>query len=383
MSSEAPRNNWFEDHPGKTKLLVFVFCLLLVEGIVRIVVWAGLLPYERYPTSREPQYWSYIDPVVGIWRHPHADFVDMGRCYTAHYTSNSVGARDRERAIELDARRRVVVLGDSFVEGYGYDESSRFTEILEEKSGIEFMNWGTSGAFGTIQEWLLYESKVKAYDHSDVMLFLLPDNDFKDNDPSEYGSDTYRPYLRKDGEEYEVYYPVAFEDRFTASRTMGQVIKNTLDNSVYILNALRLANRIVKDRSKAAIPGAPKPTYEQYSDEDLEVFLYALGEIALATEVKRLHLFLIPRPQDMAHAETVGYDFELVRELEAFAGRYGHVEFLDLLPGMLAYAKDEGLDFEDFTLGCDGHWGRHGHEATAELVFDYFESAGSPTPRNP
>ena len=233
MSSNDRRDNWFEHNPGKTKLLVLLVCLLLIEGMVRIVVWAGLLPYERYPTSREPQYWAYIDPVVGIWRHPYADFVDEGRCYTTHYTSNSVGARDRDRAVESDANRRV------------------------------------------------------------------------------------------------------------------QVIKNTLDNKIYILNALRLGNRIVKDRSKALIPGAPEPTYEQYSEEDLEIFLYALGKIAEATEGKRLHLFLIPRAQDMAHAETVGYDFE------------------------------------DYTLGCDGHRGQHGHEATAALVFDYFATVGSPTPRSP
>lgn len=380
MSNETHANNWFEENPGKTKLILLAVCLLLLEGILRVVVFAGLLPYERYPTSREPQYWAYIDPVVGMWRHPHSNFVDEGRCYTAHYTSNSIGARDRERSVESDADRRFVVLGDSFVEGYGYDESARFTELLENRSGIEFLNWGTSGAFGTIQEWLLYESKVKAYDHSDVMLFLLPDNDFKDNDPSEYGGDTYRPYLRKVGKEYEVYYPVPFEDRDTSSRTAGQVIKNTLDNKVYILNALRLANRIVKDRSNAAIPGTPKPTYQQYSEEDLDVFLYALGKIADATLGARLHLFLIPRMQDMAHATQTGYDFELVRELDAFASRYGHVEFMDLLPGMLAYADKNGLEFEDFTLGCDGHWGQHGHEATAVLVFDYLESAGIVAP---
>jgi hypothetical protein len=38
---------WFEANPGKTKLLVLVICLLLVEGLVRLVISTGLLPYER------------------------------------------------------------------------------------------------------------------------------------------------------------------------------------------------------------------------------------------------------------------------------------------------------------------------------------------------
>ena len=152
MTGTTRDDNWFEANRGKTRLIVIVICLLFIEGTVRLAVALDLLPYERYPTSREPQYWAYIDPVVGMWRRPHADFVDEGRCYTTHYTSNSAGARDRERSVESSAERRVVVLGDSFVEGYGYDETQRFTELLEARTGIEFMNWGTSGAFGTIQE---------------------------------------------------------------------------------------------------------------------------------------------------------------------------------------------------------------------------------------
>lgn len=375
MDNEARESNWVQANPGKSKLIVLTICLLFIEGVVRLAVWTGLLPYERYPTSREPQYWAYIDPVVGMWRHPHADFVDEGRCYTTHYTSNSAGARDRESTIASDAPRRVVVLGDSFVEGYGYNDTSRFTELLEERSGIEHLNWGTSGAFGTIQEWLLYESKVKHYSHTDVMLFILPDNDFKDNDPTEYSSDTYRPYLKRTDSGFDVYYPIPFEQRDTASRTIGAVIKNTLDNEIHILNALRLANRIAKDSSQAILPGAPKPSYDQYDDDDLEVFLYALQRLTDATGGRRLHLFLIPRAQDMSHVQRNGYDFALIKELEAFADRNDHVGFLDLLPGLLAYAENNDLEFEDYTLGCDGHWGQRGHEATAEIIYEHLYEA--------
>jgi len=370
MASRGADQSWVDANPGKTKLIVLLICLLLIEGMIRICVWAGLLPYEHYPTSREPQYWAYIDPVVGIWRYPHGSYVDEGRCFTATYSSNSVGARDRERSKSSDAERRVIVLGDSFVEGYGYDETRRFTELLEERTGVEHLNWGTAGGFGTIQEWLLYENIAREYDHSDVMLFILPDNDFEDNDPSEYPADAYRPYLSRTEDGFAVYYPVEFDERYTASRQMSTVIKNTLDNEIYILNLLRWVNRAVKDRSRALVPGRPRPTYEKYAAEDLEIFLYALERLVDAVEGRRLYLYLIPRVTDMEYARDIGYEFALVDELSRFADGFDNVEFMDLLPRLVAHIEENDLDLEAYTLGCDHHWGRLGHEVTADIVYE-------------
>lgn len=370
MPSKEAKQSWVEANPGKTKLIVLAICLLLIEGVVRVCVWAELLPYERYPTSREPQYWAYIDPVVGIWRYPNASYVDEGRCFTTSYTSNSVGARDRERSKSSVAERRVLVLGDSFVEGYGYDETRRFTELLEERTGVEHLNWGTAGGFGTIQEWLLYEKIAGEYDHSDVMLFILPDNDFKDNDPSEYPGDAYRPYLRKKDTGFELYYPVEFDERYTASRQMSTVIKNTLDNEIYTFNVLRWATRATKAGSRSILPIRGKPTYEKYDEEDLEIFLHALEQLVGAVEDRRLYVYLIPRVTDVEYALANGYEFALVDELKSFAAGYDNVEFTDLLPHFMAHVQENELDFEAYTLGCDHHWGQLGHEVTADVVYE-------------
>lgn len=178
--------SWFEANPRKARWLVALLCLLFVEGITRLLVGAGLLPYRTYPTSRVPQYWASIDPVVGVWRYPNATFVQKERCYDVTYRSNSAGARDPERQLRSAASRRFAVLGDSFIEGYGLAAEDRVTNLLEARTGVEFLNFATSGGFGTIQEWLLYTSRVEQYDHTDILLFILPANDFEDNDPSEF-----------------------------------------------------------------------------------------------------------------------------------------------------------------------------------------------------
>ena len=48
------------------------------------------------------------------------------------YNSNSYGMRDIEREKE-GSGRRFVVIGDSFVEGFGVSSDNRFTNKLEEK----------------------------------------------------------------------------------------------------------------------------------------------------------------------------------------------------------------------------------------------------------
>src|SRR5205823_2999909 len=99
-------------------------------------------------------------------------------CFDAVYRSNSYGARDKDRQKESLGSRRVIVLGDSMIEGFGVDAADRVTDRLERATGIEHLNFGTSGDFGSIQEWLLYTRVKKDFDHSEVMLFMLPDNDF-------------------------------------------------------------------------------------------------------------------------------------------------------------------------------------------------------------
>ena len=121
--------NWFEAHPRSARWLGRPGCLLFLEGITRLLVGAGLLPYRTYPTTRVPQYWAYVDPVVGVWRYPNTTFRQNEKCLDVTYQSNSAGARDPERELHSDAERRFVVLGDSFIEGYGLAAGDGVTNL--------------------------------------------------------------------------------------------------------------------------------------------------------------------------------------------------------------------------------------------------------------
>lgn len=364
--------SWFERHPKTTLAGVLVAALVLLELLLRMLTAAGLYPYQQYPTSVRPVFWDDIDPVVGIWRYPDASFRHVSGCFDVVYHTNSYGARDRERSRKSDAPRRVAVLGDSFVEGFGVAAADRFTDRLEKRTGVEHLNFGSGGGFGSIQEWLLYEEMVSGFDHTDVLVFTLPANDFRDNDPGFYPPDRYRPYLKRSKDGFDVYYTVDFDRRRLEFRSRSEAIKNRIDNAVYIANFLRWATRQIKvGLGLKHAPPAPEEAafYDRYSDEDLEILLYTYRQILKAAGGRRVFFFTIPVAQDFAAARRNGYDFDLVRILSDFADRYGNCFYDDLLDDFLNDARAERRSYPDYTLGCDPHWGPLGHRTAAEAVF--------------
>jgi hypothetical protein len=360
------QQTWFDAHPTKAKFLVFFICLVIVELAVRTLVGLELLPHTRYPTNVELEFWTRSEPIVGIWHQPNTSFDDDRHCFKAHMESNSMGARDRERSKSLPGEERVIVLGDSLIEGLGVEYGDRVTEILEARTGIEHMNVASS-SWSTIQQWLFYENYVSDYDHTAVILFIFPANDFAEMDPEVNSTTKYKPYLRKLDRDMEVYYPIEFENRQTAERSRAKAIKNGVENNLYTLNVLRYAWRTLKHKSWEK-PG--QPDYEDFSDRDLEVMLFALGGLAQAVGDRFLYLVTIPYSEDIRYVQETGKDFRLIDKLDKFARQHEHVEMIDLLPHLRRYLEENDLPFEALTLGCNWHWGVLGNTVVAEALIE-------------
>jgi hypothetical protein len=360
------QQTWFDAHPTKAKFLVFFICVVLVEIGARALVWFELLPYTRYPTNVELKFWTRSEPMVGIWHEPNASFDDDRQCFEAHLESNSMGARDRERLKRLPGKERVIVLGDSLIEGLGVEYGDRVTEILEARTGIEHMNVA-SISWATIQQWLFYENYASDYDHTAVFLFIFPGNDFGEMDPEVNSTTKYKPYLRNTGEGMEVYYPVEFKNRQTIERSRSSAIKNAVENNFYLLNVLRFAWRTLKQESWEK---HDRPYYDDFSDRGLEVMLYALDGLARATEGRPLYLITIPHYEDIRYVQETGGGFRLIDELNEFARQHEHVELIDLLPYLRRYLEENDLSFEALTLGCDWHWGVLGNTVVAEALVE-------------
>ena len=362
------RDNWFNANPGKAKLLVFLLCFGFLELVARIGVATGWLPYSTYATNRQPQYWVDIDPIVGRWRYSNVSYHNTANCIDVDYQTNAVGARDQERSIRSNAEDRVVVLGDSFAEGWGVAVGDRMTNLLEAETGIEHLNFGTAG-WGTIQQWQYYKHYARRYDHSAVFLFAFPQNDFADNNPDLQDHSFYRPYLRKTDDAFKIFYTVEFDQRNTSERPTYKAIKNAIDNNIYLANVLRRGVKLLKGIG-ANQNAEPVSDYDKFSDEDIELFVYVLGQIAELADQRRVYVITIPTAKDFDAAKKSGGDFELIRKLQTFAEQARNVTIVDLAPYFLSNAAEFGRTYRDYTFTCDRHWGPLGNRVAADALLN-------------
>jgi len=152
--------------------------LLTAEIIVRIAGLApGIKPIEL--DSYDCIYKRSTNPILGFelkanYRNDNPDLIQT------YERTNSHGQRDRERTLHKpDGVRRVLLLGDSVVEGYGLRESETISHRLEElfaDEATEVLNFGVS-AYCTRAEIELLEEKGLQF-NPDVVVLVFVENDF-------------------------------------------------------------------------------------------------------------------------------------------------------------------------------------------------------------
>lgn len=119
------------------------------------------------------------NPILGFELKPNYRN-DAADAWTSYASTNSHGQRDIERSIENPAKaRRIVVLGDSVVEGAGlHDLEDTMTRQLETllDDGTEVLNFGVSG-YCTLAEVELFETRALKF-APDTVIVVFVTNDF-------------------------------------------------------------------------------------------------------------------------------------------------------------------------------------------------------------
>jgi len=334
------------------------------EAVARLLVARHVRAVRLYRTTAAPAFWSDIDRSFGVWHPQNVTFRHAEKCWDVTYHSNSYGARDGERVRRSTAARRHIVLGDSFVEGYGVADGDRLTDRLNASGGEEFLNFGTSGAFGTVQELVLYRTLASDFDHSDVLLFVLPLNDFIDNDPKYTPASRYRPYLRAAGHGYETYYTVPFERRDTDALSSAMIGWNWLSNRVAAVN---LGRQAIERRIDKRV----EPTYVSYpghSQSEIDVMAEAIRELGVAAAGRSVRVFLIPLQSDLDGYINAGERYDLPERLDRTIRSATNVDVIDLLPRFVRYASEHRVPTSAFFLDCDAHWSSLGNAVAADAV---------------
>ena len=324
--------------------------LLLVELGAIALVRGGTVSAPR-PHHGETGFWWHHHPEFGAWHHPDTEGDHNGPCYKARYEINAVGARDVDRP-ERAPGRRVVVLGDSFLEGYGLDADSRFSDMLEVRTGVPHLNFAMA-SFGPYQQLLVYRSIAKKFDHDAVIVSLFPGNDFADMDPAEcqtLGDPDYcfRPF------------PVLGDAGLAGEHRREPRLRSVLRQHSQAWN---LIAGLLRARSQEA--SELRSGFYDFDPGQVDVLEAVLDAFVAEAEGRPVIVLLIAKQTDLGFRRERGSD-PLSARLEAFAAPRP-LTIVNLLPGMAARSPGS---WDDFYLSCDFHWNRYGNRVATDLFLE-------------
>jgi len=359
---------------GLIRAVVLLISLLVSGALLELGAWAlvemGAIKAPA-PTHGGAGFWDSDHEVFGVWHRPRVSFRHVGPCFDATYETNSVGARDVERRA-WSAGRRVIVLGDSVVEGWGLPAAKRLTNLLEAKTGVEHLNLGMSH-FGPWQEYLAYREIGKGFSHTAVLVLILPANDFFDLDPelaaqAPWYQYRHRPYLVGTYPDYRSRY---FKESLPA---------RTLRRYSYAYNAIGRAwagnGDHLWERLALADPVLIHSFFYDFTEGQFDRLRYALQKIVAEAEGRRVAVGLVPTYRDLVRYLESG-ESPLSRRLADLAEKSS---FLSV--DLLALMHDARPDWERYYFECDQHWNALGNEVAArylrEALSSYFYDRGAP-----
>ena len=151
------------------------------------------LHHHFQPPSGHSQLFVEYDPLLGWKKIPNVSGLRITPEYSITESINSKGIRGPEYPYEKPNNEyRILILGDSFAEGYMVEFHELFSEVLKANLNtvdnlqldVEVINSGTGG-YSTDQELLWFYSEGKKY-NPDLTVLMFYDNDVWFNNQHKY-----------------------------------------------------------------------------------------------------------------------------------------------------------------------------------------------------
>ena len=298
---------------------------------------------------------------------------------------NSVGFRDVERDLSNKSKRRVLVLGDSFVSNIAVDEDEVFTRVMERQlENTEVLNFGVN-AYGQVQEYLLLQRWFDRVKPDVVMVVIYLRNDFQDNLEKNW---TYsRPFVSLEGAGLTpIIHPAAGKNRNVGRGSIGSLCKRSHVCTLINKSLERILDGILGGASQTPAYTPPelflcRKESSQTTDlmfSAMEKLTLKLNEVSSAKGVPMVFVLAPSHVQiydDLWLAVTGQANQELYdralpdKRLMGFA-KDNHLTMIDLLPALLA----EGQSNKSLYFRIEQHWTREGNELVARVLIDYLKS---------
>jgi lysophospholipase L1-like esterase len=352
---------------------------------------------------------SVFDPRLGRWHRKNFSHQFKGTTVSI----NKNGLRDKDTSYEnKNHRKRILVLGDSVVWGYGVNDGETFSDFLESKfSNTDVINMGITG-YGTGEEMMLLKYEGLRYHPDIVILVFSLVNDVENN----LQADTFLSFpvniFYLEGDKLKI-------KRFKvdAVRRLGMWLR---ENS-YFMNFLikapgKITEKIFKKENPEDSKGelrvnwveqlnnknldslkidySPdrhftylepdkevpdnklKPTSENYYGVELTKKII-LAMKRLVDDNKPRFLIVFSPVTDQLKMSDYHYLHSLNRELTRFCKEQG-IGAVDLLPIFIK----RGLTADDIYVDEDGHFSVNGHREVADILYEEIFSRENRRPTN-
>ncbi|MFN0149284.1 MAG: alginate O-acetyltransferase AlgX-related protein [bacterium] len=254
------------------------------------------------------------DPILGWRTKPNARGMYVKDEFAAFLEFNSRGARGPEHAATKAAGAfRILVLGDSFAEGYTVEFAHLFSELMSREIAsstgrtCESINCGTTG-YSTDQELLLFRETCAAY-NPDLTVLLVFDNDVWHNAQAE-SYERAKPLFRVDADSlvltntpipapasWATQGPGQGAGALVAPRAWGARLKARLGDESYLYNRVRTALQTLRSTRRAG-----RPARDDAPREDAALDEAGAGAAAIDEIPGEFRLYETEARADVSHA---------------------------------------------------------------------------------
>ncbi|MBO0936037.1 SGNH/GDSL hydrolase family protein [Fibrella sp. HMF5335] len=357
--------------------------LVFLEGLCWILVslgipaGVGVTNHRLYiPANIENPitYAGDVSPFSGRWRLPNAreQVVNCSGDTLRRY-SNELGAADDPYTSDTTTNR-VIVLGDSYMEGYMVNPADRMSTRLSKATGHRHLNFAINGT-SPINYWQTYRQFSHSVAHKAVLVGLLPANDFEDYNGEKVHAQVdfpiYRPYWTNDS---KLAYSLAniHQSIGAVGRTRASLLQ-TVDSvyqtltwkqkaRVHFVEHSYLAQTLLKLAQNRVKVDAKWTRYAQFSEAEWNTMTHSMDQLKQDAAGKSVIFVSLPIMLDVK-ALRAGADNKFDRQMRTFCQQRG-IGFISLVPHALAYKGN----IADLYVPCDGHWTAKGEAWATECL---------------
>jgi hypothetical protein len=335
------------------KFLYFIcFFIFLIELFSIISVKNKLLIFNQPPSYNIKKHtdgytWRTYNNEIGPWHKISSSDRHIRRCFDVTYKSNNIGARDNIDYSVDYFDNAIILVGDSFAEGFGVNLENTFAKIISKSTGKNVVNLGAGGS-NTKNNFKRFEKFTTNKNYSEIIYFLLPENDFiSTEDDNEINNALYQQnYITKKNNKKKIKQNlIIFSNAYLYSYNLLRTIKYIFfkGNDYYKNNSYQFKDKEIIDQIS------------------IDIFK------VLSIENKMKTLVIIPTRGDILNykinKEQNYKNLYWYKKLLKNSEKY-NVNLIDLMD-----FKDMKKEYS-YYHNCDPHWNENGNKFAAQIYLD-------------